>query len=58
MATNPNLEGETTAMYISKLIKPFGVSVTRIAHGVPVGGELEFADEVTLSKALKWHVEL
>ena len=58
MATNPNLEGETTAMYISKLIKPFGVNVTRIAHGVPVGGELEFADEVTLSKALKWRVEL
>lgn len=58
MATNPNLEGETTAMYISKLLKPFGVSVTRIAHGIPVGGELEFADEVTLSKALKWRVEL
>lgn len=58
MATNPNLEGETTAMYISKLIKPFGISVTRIASGVPVGGELEFADEVTLSKALKQRVEL
>ncbi len=58
MATNPNLEGETTAMYISKLIKPFGVKVTRIAHGVPVGGELEFADEVTLSKALQWRVEI
>ena len=58
MATNPNLEGETTAMYISKLIKPFGVKVTRIAHGVPVGGELEFADEVTLSRALQWRVEL
>ena len=58
MATNPNLEGETTAMYISKLIKPFGVKVTRIAHGVPVGGELEFADEVTLSKAMQWRVEL
>ena len=58
MATNPNLEGETTAMYISKLIKPFNVKVTRIAHGVPVGGELEFADEVTLSKALQWRVEL
>lgn len=58
MATNPNLEGETTAMYISKLIKPFGVKVTRIAHGVPVGGELEFADELTLSKALQWRVEL
>lgn len=58
MATNPNLEGETTAMYISKLVKPFGVKVTRIAHGVPVGGELEYADEVTLSKALQWRVEL
>ncbi len=58
MATNPNLEGETTAMYISKLIKPFGVKVTRIAHGVPVGGELEYADEVTLSKALQWRIEI
>lgn len=58
MATNPNLEGETTAMYISKLAKPFGIKVTRIAHGIPVGGELEFADEVTLSKALQWRVEL
>lgn len=58
MATNPNLEGETTAMYISKLLKPFGVKVTRIAHGVPVGGELEFADEVTLGKALNWRVEI
>ena len=58
MATNPNLEGETTSMYISKLIKPFGVKVTRIAHGVPVGGELEFADEVTLGKALNWRVEI
>lgn len=58
MATNPNLEGETTAMYISKLIKPFGVKVTRIAHGVPVGGELEFADEVTLGKALNWRIEI
>ncbi len=58
MATNPNLEGETTAMYISKLIKPFGIKVTRIAHGVPVGGELEFADEMTLAKAILWRVEL
>ena len=58
MATNPNLEGETTAMYISKLAKPFGVKVTRIAHGIPVGGEIEFADEVTLSKALEGRVEL
>ncbi len=58
MATNPNLEGETTAMYISKLIKPFGIKVTRIAHGVPVGGELEFADEITLARALQWRIEL
>jgi recombination protein RecR len=58
MATNPNLEGETTAMYISKLLKPFGIKTTRIAHGVPVGGELEFADEVTLAKALQGRVEL
>ena len=58
MATNPNLEGETTAMYISKLLKPFGIKVTRIAHGVPVGGELEYADEVTLARALQGRVEL
>lgn len=58
MATNPNLEGETTAMYISKLVKPFGIKVTRIAHGVPVGGELEFADEVTLTRALQGRIEL
>ena len=58
MATNPNLEGETTAMYISKLLKPFGIKTTRIAHGVPVGGELEFADEVTLARALLGRTEL
>ncbi len=58
MATNPNLEGETTAMYISKLLKPFGIRVTRIAHGVPVGGELEYADEVTLARALQGRIEL
>ncbi len=58
MATNPNLEGETTAMYISKLLKPFGIKTTRIAHGVPVGGELEYADEVTLAKAILGRVEL
>ena len=58
MATNPNLEGEATSMYISKLLKPFGVKVTKIAHGVPVGGELEFADEGTLGKALNWRVEI
>lgn len=58
MATNPNLEGETTAMYISKLAKPFGVKVTRIASGIPVGGELEYADEITLTKALNARFEL
>ena len=52
MATNPDVEGEATAMYIAKLLKPLGVSVTRIAHGIPVGGELEYTDEVTLSRAL------
>lgn len=53
MATNPNVEGEATAMYVAKLLKPLGVKVTRIAHGLPVGGDLEYADEVTLSKALE-----
>lgn len=53
MATNPSIEGEATAMYISKLIKPLGISVTRIAHGIPVGGDLEYADEVTLTKAIE-----
>ncbi len=53
MATNPNVEGEATAMYIAKLVKPAGIKVTRIAHGLPVGGDLEYADEVTLSKALE-----
>lgn len=57
-ATNPTVEGEATAMYISKLLKPLGVKVTRIAHGVPVGGDLEFVDEVTLTRALKGRVEL
>jgi len=58
MATNPNLEGEATAMYISKLVKPLGVKVTRIAHGVPVGGDLEYADEMTLTKAMQGRVEM
>lgn len=58
IATNPNVEGEATAMYISKILKPLGVKVTRIAHGVPVGGDLEYADEITLSKALEGRVEL
>lgn len=58
LATNPNVEGEATAMYISRLIKPTGIKVTRIAHGLPVGGDLEYADEVTLSKALEGRREL
>ena len=53
LATNPNIEGEATAMYISSLVKPSGIRITRIAHGLPVGGDLEYADEVTLSKALE-----
>ena len=58
IATNSSLEGETTAMYISKLIKPAGIRVTRIASGVPVGGDLEYIDEVTLLRALDGRVEL
>lgn len=58
MATNPNVEGEATAMYIARLLKPLGVKVTRIAHGLPVGGDLEYADEVTLAKALENRREL
>ncbi|MBX6354039.1 MAG: recombination protein RecR [Thermoflavifilum sp.] len=53
LATNPNVEGEATAMYLSKLLKPFNIRVTRIAHGLPVGGDLEYADEITLAKALE-----
>ena len=58
IATNSSLEGETTAMYISKLIKPIGIRVSRIASGVPVGGDLEYIDEVTLLRALEGRVEL
>ena len=58
IATNSSLEGETTAMYISKLIKPSGIKVSRIASGVPVGGDLEYIDEVTLLRALEGRVEL
>ncbi|MFD2616607.1 recombination mediator RecR [Terrilactibacillus laevilacticus] len=58
LATNPTIEGEATAMYISRLVKPIGIRVTRIAHGLPVGGDLEYADEVTLSKALEGRREL
>lgn len=58
MATNPTVEGEATAMYISRLLKPLGVRVTRLAYGIPVGGDLEYADEVTLLRALEGRSEL
>ena len=58
LATDPNAEGDATAMYLAKLLKPLGVKVTRIAHGLPVGGDLEYADEVTLSKALEGRREM
>ena len=58
IATNPTIEGEATAMYIARLIKPSGIKVTRIAHGIPVGGDLEYADEVTLLKAMEGRREL
>lgn len=58
LATNPTIEGEATAMYISKLLKPLGIKTTRIAHGIPVGGDLEYADEVTISKALEGRREI
>ena len=58
LATNPNIEGEATAMYISKVLKPLDIKVTRIAAGIPVGGDLEYADEVTLSKALEGRTEI
>ncbi|MHC1749120.1 MAG: recombination mediator RecR [Cellulosilyticaceae bacterium] len=58
VATNPNIEGEATAMYISKLLKPLGIKTTRIAHGVPVGGDLEYVDEITLSRALQGRREM
>ena len=58
MANSPSIEGEATAMYISKLIKPFGVKVSRIAYGIPVGGDLEYADQVTLAKAIEGRREI
>jgi len=58
MATNPTVEGESTAVYIAKLIKPLGVKVTRLATGMPIGGNLEYADEMTLFKALEGRSEL
>jgi recombination protein RecR len=58
MATNPNLEGEATAMYISRLVQPVGVKVTRLARGLPMGGDLEYADDLTLARALENRQEL
>ncbi len=58
MATNPTVEGEATAMYIAKLLKPLGVKVSRLAYGIPVGGNLEYADEVTLWRAMEGRSEL
>ena len=58
LATNPRVEGEATSMYISKLVKPFGVKTTRIARGIPIGGDLEYTDEITLTKALEGRGEI
>ena len=58
LATNPRVEGESTAIYLSKLIKPIGIKVSRISHGIPVGGDLEYTDEVTLTKALEGRREI
>lgn len=58
MAISPSIEGEATTMYISKLLKPFGIKITRIAYGIPVGGELEYADQVTLAKAIEGRREI
>ena len=58
MATNPDTEGEATAIYISRLLKPFGLKVTRLAYGIPVGSNLEFADDATLSRALEGRTEI
>jgi recombination protein RecR len=58
IATNPNIEGETTAVYISKLMKPLGVRVSRLAYGVPVGGDIDYADEVTLFRAIEGRRDL
>jgi len=58
LATNPNIEGEATAMYLARLLKPLGIKITRIASGLPVGGDLEYADEVTLGRALEGRREV
>jgi recombination protein RecR len=58
MALNPTVEGEATALYLARLLKPLGIKVTRIAHGLPVGGDLEYADEVTIARALEGRRQL
>jgi recombination protein RecR len=58
LATNPTIEGDTTAMYLAGILKPLGVKVTRIAHGMPVGGDLDYADQATLIRALEWRREM
>ncbi len=58
IATNPNVEGEATSLYLQRLLKPLGITVTRLAHGLPMGSDLEYADEVTLSKAMEGRREL
>ncbi|MGB4177019.1 MAG: toprim domain-containing protein, partial [Halanaerobiales bacterium] len=58
VATDPDTEGDVTAMYLARILKPLGIKVTRIAHGLPVGGDLEYADEVTLSRALEGRREI
>jgi recombination protein RecR len=58
LATNPDIEGEATAAYLARLIKPMGIKVTRIAHGMPVGGDLEYTDEVTIARAMQGRREL
>ena len=58
MATNPTVEGEATAMYLGKLLRPFGVKITRLAYGIPMGGDLEYADDVTLRRSLEGRQEL
>ena len=58
VATNPSIEGEATAMYLSRILKPFGIKTTRLAYGLPAGGELEYADELTLFKALEGRREI
>ena len=58
MATNPDTEGEATAMYLSRLLRPMGLRVTRLAYGIPVGSQLEYADEVTLVRALEGRIEM